>query len=115
MAVVVQARLAEAERSLEEAAMDLGATPFVAFPTITLPLIAPALLAGWLLAFTLSLDDVVIASFVSGHAGNTLPIALFSMLRLGLTPEVNALGALVVLVAGSVLALALWLLGRRRA
>jgi len=115
VAVVVQARLAEAERSLEEAAMDLGATPLVAFRTITLPLIAPALIAGWLLAFTLSLDDVVIASFVSGPAGTTLPIALFSMLRLGLTPEVNALGALVVLVVGSMLALALWLLGRRQA
>ena len=114
VAVVVQARLAEAERSLEEAAMDLGATPFIAFRTITLPLIAPALVAGWLLAFTLSLDDVVIASFVSGPAGTTLPIALFSMLRLGLTPEVNALGALVVLVVGSMLALAVWLLGRRR-
>ena len=114
VAVVVQARLAEAERSLEEAAMDLGATPCIAFRTITLPLIAPALVAGWLLAFTLSLDDVVIASFVSGPAGTTLPIALFSMLRLGLTPEVNALGALVVLVVGSALALAVWLLGRRR-
>jgi putrescine transport system permease protein len=114
VAVVVQSMLAEAERSLEEAAMDLGATPFTAFRTITLPLIAPALVAGWLLAFTLSLDDVVIASFVSGPAGTTLPIALFSMLRLGLTPEVNALGALVVLVVGSMLALALWLLGRRQ-
>ncbi len=72
VAVVVQARLAETDRSLEEAAMDLGATPFTAFRTITLPLIAPALGAGWLLAFTLSLDDVVIASFVSGPAGTTL-------------------------------------------
>jgi putrescine transport system permease protein len=100
---------------LEEAAMDLGATPLVAFRSITLPLMAPALLAGWLLAFTLSLDDVVIASFVSGPAGTTLPIALFSMLRLGLTPEVNALAALVVLGVGAMLGVALWLLGRRRA
>lgn len=114
VAVVVQARLAGAERSFEEAAMDLGATPFVAFRTVTLPLIAPALGAGWLLAFTLSLDDLVIASFVSGPAGTTLPIALFSMLRLGLTPEVNALGAVVVLGVGALLGLAVLLLRPRR-
>lgn len=114
VAVLVQARLAEADRSLEEAAMDLGATPFTAFRTVTLPLLVPALVSGWLLAFTLSLDDVVIASFVSGPAGTTLPMALFSMLRLGLTPEVNALGALVVLGVGGMSALALWLLARRR-
>ncbi|MBR0670188.1 ABC transporter permease subunit [Neoroseomonas soli] len=114
VAVVVQARLAESDRSLEEAAMDLGATPFTAFRTVTLPLIAPALAAGWLLAFTLSLDDVVIASFVSGPAGTTLPMALFSMLRLGLTPEVNALGAVVVIAVGGMLALAALLLRPRR-
>jgi putrescine transport system permease protein len=113
VAVVVQARLAGAERGLEEAAMDLGATPFVAFRTVTLPLIAPALGAGWLLAFTLSLDDLVIASFVSGPAGTTLPIALFSMLRLGLTPEVNALGAVVVAAVGVLLGLAVLLLRPR--
>jgi putrescine transport system permease protein len=113
VAVVVQARLAETDRSLEEAAMDLGATPFTAFRTVTLPLIAPALGAGWLLAFTLSLDDVVIASFVSGPAGTTLPMALFAMLRRGLTPEVNALGAVVVLGVGAMLALAAVLLRRR--
>jgi putrescine transport system permease protein len=114
VAVVVQARLAESDRSLEEAAMDLGATPLTAFRTVTLPLIAPALAAGWLLAFTLSLDDVVIASFVSGPAGTTLPMALFSMLRLGLTPEVNALGAVVVLGVGAMLGLAALLLRPRR-
>lgn len=114
VAVVVQARLAETDRSLEEAAMDLGATPFTAFRTVTLPLIAPALAAGWLLAFTLSLDDVVIASFVSGPAGTTLPMALFSMLRLGLTPEVNALGAVIVLAVGAMLAVAAVLLRPRR-
>lgn len=113
VAVVVQARLAGGDRSLEEAAMDLGATPFVAFRTVTLPLMAPALAAGWLLAFTLSLDDVVIASFVSGPSGTTLPIALFSMLRLGLTPEVNALGAVIVLGVGGMLALAALLLRPR--
>lgn len=114
VAVVVQARLAETDRSLEEAAMDLGATPFTAFRTVTLPLIAPALGAGWLLAFTLSLDDVVIASFVSGPAGTTLPIALFAMLRLGLTPEVNALGAVIVIGVGAMLAAAMLLLRPRR-
>jgi len=115
VAVVVQARLAESERALEEAAMDLGAHPFTAFRTITLPLMAPSLIAGWLLAFTLSLDDVVIASFVSGPAGTTLPMVLFSMLRLGLTPEVNALGAVILALVGLVLALAAWLLAPRRA
>ena len=114
VAVVVQARLAETDRSLEEAAMDLGAAPLTAFRTVTLPLIAPALAAGWLLAFTLSLDDVVIASFVSGPAGTTLPMALFSMLRLGLTPEVNALGAVVVIGVGLLLAAATVLLRPRR-
>lgn len=105
VAVVVQARLADADRGLEDAAMDLGATPFTAFRTVTLPLIAPALAAGWLLAFTLSLDDVVVASFVSGPAGTTLPMAVFAMLRLGLTPEVNALAAVIVLAVGVLLAL----------
>ena len=114
VAVVVQARLAETDRSLEDAAMDLGAAPLTAFRTVTLPLIAPALAAGWLLAFTLSLDDVVIASFVSGPAGTTLPMALFSMLRLGLTPEVNALGAVVVIGVGLLLAAATVLLRPRR-
>ena len=113
VAVVVQSRLAGTDRSLEEAAMDLGATPFTAFRTVTLPLVAPALAAGWLLAFTLSLDDVVIASFVSGPAGTTLPMALFSMLRLGLTPEVNALGAVVVLGVGAMLGIAALLLRPR--
>jgi putrescine transport system permease protein len=112
VAVVVQARLAETDRSLEEAAMDLGATPWTAFRTVTLPLIAPALGAGWLLAFTLSLDDVVIASFVSGPEGTTLPMALFAMLRRGLTPEVNALGAVVVLGVGVLLGVAALLLRR---
>jgi len=113
VAVVVQARLAGMGRSLEEAAMDLGATPWTAFRTVTLPLIAPALAAGWLLAFTLSLDDVVIASFVSGPAGTTLPIALFAMLRLGLTPEVNALAAVIVAVVALMLSGAALLLRAR--
>ncbi len=114
VAVLVQARLAEADRAVEEAAMDLGATPFVAFRTVTLPLMAPSLAAGWLLAFTLSLDDVVLASFVSGPVGTTLPMVLFSKLKLGLTPEVNALGAVVLVVAGLALGVAGWVLGQAR-
>jgi putrescine transport system permease protein len=113
-AVVIQSRLASRDRELEEAAQDLGASPATAFATITLPLMAPALAASWLLAFTLSLDDVVLASFTSGPAGTTLPVALFSMLRLGMTPEVNALATLLLLAAGLVLAM-LGLLLRRRA
>jgi len=114
VAVVVQARLAGSDQVLEEAAMDLGATPWMAFRTVTLPLIAPALVAGWLLAFTLSLDDVVIASFVSGPAGTTMPMVLFSALRLGLTPEVNALGTVILVVAGVALGGAVLLLAPRR-
>lgn len=108
VAVVVQSRLAEHGSRLEQAAAALGAAPFTAFRTVTLPLIAPALAAGWLLAFVLALDDVVLASFVSGPAGTTLPMLLFSQLRLGLTPEVNAVGAVFVVLAGA----AGWLLLR---
>jgi putrescine transport system permease protein len=114
VAVVVQARLAGGDAVLEEAAMDLGAGPFTAFRTVTLPLMLPALAAGWLLAFTLSLDDLVIASFVSGPSGTTLPMVLFSALRLGLTPEVNALGAVILLLAGLLVGLAMALLRSRR-
>ncbi|MFC7552611.1 ABC transporter permease [Pseudoroseomonas wenyumeiae] len=112
VAVVVQARLAGMDASLEDAARDLGATPWVAFRTITLPLILPSLLAGWLLAFTLSLDDVVVASFVSGPAGTTLPMVVFSMLRLGLTPEVNALAVVILALALLVGGVAGWALRR---
>ncbi|ONG49566.1 putrescine ABC transporter permease PotI [Pseudoroseomonas deserti] len=108
-AVLVQARLAELAPELEEAARDLGATPATAFRTVTLPLMAPSLAAGWLLAFTLSLDDVVVASFVSGPAGTTLPMQVFSMLRLGLTPEINALACVILLLGGVALAAALLL------
>jgi len=110
VAVVVQARLAGQDRVLEAAAMDLGAGPFTAFRTITLPLMAPAVAAGWLLAFTLSFDDLVIASFVSGPAGTTLPVVVFSALRLGLTPEINALGAIILALAALCVALAALLL-----
>ena len=105
-AVIVQARLARGGRELEEAAADLGATPATVFRTVTLPLMAPALAASWLLAFTLSLDDVVLASFLSGPASTTLPVALFSMLRLGMTPKVNALAVLILAAAGLALLLA---------
>ncbi|WP_336512705.1 ABC transporter permease [Roseomonas marmotae] len=112
VAVVVQARLTGMDAALEDAALDLGATPWVAFRTVTLPLMAPSMVAGWLLAFTLSLDDVVVASFVSGPAGTTLPMLVFSMLRLGLTPEVNAL-AVVILGVACVAVLGAWLALRR--
>lgn len=100
VAVLVQARLAGLDPALEEAAADLGAGPVAVFRTITLPLIAPSLMAGWLLAFTLSLDDVVLASFVSGPGATTLPVYLFSQLRLGMTPEANALAVFMLGLAG---------------
>jgi putrescine transport system permease protein len=102
--VVVRARVIDLDRSIEEAAMDLGARPAKVFFAITLPLIAPALLSGWLLAFTLSLDDVVIASFVSGPGATTLPMVVFSSVRLGVSPQINALAAFIVaLVSGGIL------------
>ncbi len=97
VAVVVQSRLSTMDESLEEAAMDLGARPAKVFFVITLPIIAPALASGWLLAFTLSLDDLVIASFTAGPSTNTLPMMIFSKVRLGVTPEINALATLMVL------------------
>ena len=96
--VVIQSRLRDLNPELEEAAMDLGARPWRVFFLITLPLIAPALLAGWLLAFTLSLDDLVIASFTSGPGASTLPMLIYSKLKLGVTPEINALAALIITV-----------------
>lgn len=100
VAVVVQARIRDLDRSLEEAALDLGATPLKVFFVITLPMLAPALMASWLLAFTLSFDDVVIASFLSGPGYTTLPLEVFSRVRLGLKPEINALATLFILVVG---------------
>ncbi len=94
VAVLVQARLSTFDRSLEEAALDLGAPPWKVYLVITLPLIAPALISGWLLAFTMSLDDLVISSFVSGPGSSTLPMVVFSMVRRGLSPEINALATL---------------------
>jgi putrescine transport system permease protein len=90
VAVVVQARLLDFDTSLEEAAMDLGCPPLRTFLTVTLPLIAPAIVSGWMLAFTLSLDDLVIASFTTGPGATTLPIRIYSEVRLGVKPEINA-------------------------
>ena len=96
VAVVVQSRLLTYDRSLEEAAMDLGAPPFKAFVSITLPIIMPAILAGWMLAFTLSLDDLVIAQFTTGPGATTLPMKIYSQVRLGVTPEINAVCTILV-------------------
>lgn len=101
VAVVVRSRLATLDPALEEAAMDLGASPLRVLVDITLPVIAPALVAGWLLAFTLSLDDLVIASFVSGPGSSTLPIVVFSKIRMGVSPEINALASLLLLAVGT--------------
>lgn len=110
--VVVQARLSGFDRSLEEAAQDLGAPPWRAFLTVTLPNIAPAVAAAWMLAFTLSLDDLVIASFTSGPGASTLPMRLYSQVRLGVNPEVNAISTLLIgLVATGVVAA--WLVQQR--
>ena len=103
--VVVQSRLSDFDRSLEEAAMDLGASPIRTFFDVTLPIIAPALVSGWLLGFTLSLDDLVIASFVTGPGSSTLPMVIFSKVRLGISPDVNALATIIIgIVALGVLA-----------
>ena len=98
VSVVVSSRLATFDMSLEEAALDLGSTPFEAFRLVTLPIIAPAVISGWLLAFTLSLDDLVIASFTSGPSATTLPIKIFSAVRLGVSPEINALSTIMIAI-----------------
>ncbi|MGY6634146.1 MAG: ABC transporter permease subunit [Alkalilacustris sp.] len=107
VAVIAQSRLRDMDESLEEAARDLGAGPVRVFFDITLPVIAPALVAGWLLAFTLSLDDLVIASFVSGPGASTLPMVVFSKVRLGVSPDVNALATIII----AVVALAMTIVG----
>jgi putrescine transport system permease protein len=109
VAVVVQARLAGLDRSVEEAAADLGARPATVFFSVTLPMMAPALAAGWLLAFTLSLDDVVVASFVTGPGATTLPMVVFSSVRLGLSPQVNALAAILVVIVAGFASAAVWM------
>ena len=113
VAVVVQSRLSSMDETLEEAAMDLGAKPVSLFFLITLPLIAPAILSGWLLSFTLSLDDLVIASFVSGPGNSTLPMVIFSKVRLGVTPEINALATLMILVVSIAVIAAIFIMRRQ--
>ncbi|WP_321784691.1 ABC transporter permease subunit [Paraburkholderia sp. J94] len=98
VAIIVQSRVRELNPSLEEAALDLGATPFKVFFQITLPLISQALAAGWLLSFTLSIDDLVLSAFLSGPGSTTLPLVVFSRVRLGLNPEMNALATLFIAV-----------------
>ena len=101
VSVVVSSRLVSFDRSLEEAALDLGCTPFDAFKSVTLPVIAPAVISGWLLAFTLSLDDLVIASFASGPSATTLPIKIWSSIRLGVSPEINALSTILIAIVST--------------
>ena len=101
VSVVVSSRLVSFDTSLEEAARDLGCTPWQAFASVTLPIIAPAVIAGWLLAFTLSLDDLVIASFTAGPSSTTLPIKIFSSVRLGVSPEINALSTIIIAIVTS--------------
>ena len=111
--VVVQSRLAQIDESLEEAAQDLGARPAKVFFLITLPIIFPALLSGWLLAFTLSLDDLVIASFVAGPGSSTLPMVVFSKVRLGVSPDINALATIMISVVAVGVVIAGFLMARK--
>jgi putrescine transport system permease protein len=110
--VVIRARLSQLDPALAEAAADLGAPPFRTFRRVTLPLLSPAIVAAWLLAFTLSLDDVVIASFVTGPGATTLPLVIFSSVRLGVSPQINALATLLVLFAACLILTAGLLLRR---
>jgi putrescine transport system permease protein len=110
--VIISSRLADLDKSLEEAAMDLGANRLKIFFVITLPIIFPALISGWLLAFTLSLDDVVISSFVAGPDATTLPMKIFSTVRMGLNPKINALASIIVAVV-SFTAVAAWAISTR--
>ncbi len=113
VAVTVQARLTGMGQSLEEAAADLGAKPFKVLTAITIPRLTPALVSGWLLAFTLSLDDLVIASFVTGPGATTLPILIFSRIRLGLRPDINALATIIILAVAICIAIAALLMFRQ--
>ncbi len=113
VAVIVQARLNSMEESLEEAAMDLGGRPVRVLFDITLPLIAPAMISGWLLAFTMSLDDVILASFVSGPASTTLPLAIYSKIKLGVSPDINALATIIIAIVTVGVCIAGWLINRK--
>ena len=112
VAIIVQSRLTNMDQSMEEAAMDLGANPFQVARDITLPIIAPSMISGWLLAFTLSLDDLVIASFTSGAGSSTLPMLIFSKIKLGVTPDINALATLIIGVVSLGIVIAYWLILR---
>lgn len=113
VAVIVQSRLSSMDESLEEAAMDLGARPERVFILITLPIIAPAIASGWLLAFTLSLDDLVITTFTAGPSTSTLPMMIFSKVRLGVTPEINALATLMITLVAILVVAAGMLMARK--
>ncbi len=110
--VIIRSRLRELDQSIEEAAQDLGATPIKVFFLITLPSIAPAIAAGWLLGFTLSVDDLVITSFVSGPNATTLPMVVFSSVRLGVSPKINALATLIILVVSTATFITWWLMAK---
>lgn len=112
VAVIVQAQLATMDESLEEAAMDLGGRPIQVAFDITLPLIAPSMISGWLLAFTLSLDDLVIASFTSGAGASTLPMVIFSKIKLGVTPDINALASIIIGTVTIGIVIASWIILR---
>jgi len=115
VAVIVQSRLATMDESLEEAAMDLGGRPLRVLLDITLPIISPAMVAGWLLSFTLSLDDLVIASFTSGPGASTLPMVIFSKVKLGVTPDINALATIIILIVALGVGIAGWIMLRQDA
>jgi putrescine transport system permease protein len=114
VAVIIQSRLAGMAQDLEEAAQDLGAKPLRVLIDITLPLLAPGMVAGWLLSFTLSLDDLIIASFVSGPGAVTLPMLIYSRVRLGLRPDINALATIIILVVAIGVLLAAWIMFRQQ-
>jgi putrescine transport system permease protein len=114
VAVIIQSRLAGMSQDLEEAAQDLGAKPFRVMIDITMPLIAPGMLAGWLLAFTLSLDDLIIATFVSGPGATTMPMLIYSRVRLGLRPDINALATIIIVVVALGVLLAGWIMFRQQ-
>lgn len=112
VATIVQSRLSDADLAIEEAALDLGSRPWQVLWDVTLPVISPAIVTGWLLAFTISLDDVVITSFTTGPGSTTLPILIWSKVKLGVTPDINALATIIVLVVGVVVVTASLILNR---
>ena len=114
VAVIIQSRLAGMSQDLEEAAQDLGAKPFRVMTDITMPLIAPGMLAGWLLSFTLSLDDLIIATFVSGPGATTMPMLIYSRVRLGLRPDINALAIIIIVTVAIGVLLAGWIMFRQQ-